>query len=109
MEIISEKKFLVAALDLGKKAFVIHLAHLRDKMTIYLAQKAQIALLVAKKVTVSAKYSDFVDSFSKESAAKLHKYFDTKKYLINLKSDKQPPCGPIYSLRLVELDSQDLH
>lgn len=43
------KKFLAMTLNLGKEAFVVHMAHQRAKILIYLAQKIQIALLIVKK------------------------------------------------------------
>ena len=37
-------------------------------MTIHPARKAQLALLLVKKVTVPTKYSDFANVFSEKSA-----------------------------------------
>lgn len=62
---------------------------------IYPACKAQIALLMVKKVIVLNKYLDFADFFSKNSAAKLIKRFDINKYLINLEPGKQLSYGSI--------------
>lgn len=73
--IINWKKFVPAVLDPSKKAFILYIAYLGLdlKISIHLAWKAQIALLVAKKVTVLAKYMDYADVFSKESAEELSK------------------------------------
>lgn len=76
---------------------------LRLRRLIQLAQKAQIVLLMAKKVTVLYEYLKFTDIFSKESAAKLPKYFNINQYLINPELDKYPSYRLIYSLELVEL------
>lgn len=65
VQIIDEKKFTTVALDLTKKAFVIHIVYLESKMSIHSACKAQIAYVVAKKVTVLTKDLDFADIFSK--------------------------------------------
>ena len=64
------------ALDENIEAFVVYVNSLSlgSKMTIHLAGKAQIALLLAKKVTVLAKYLDFADVFLKESAEVLPEY-----------------------------------
>ena len=43
------------------------------KMIIYSAQDAQIALLLAKKVTILTKYTDFANVFSKNLAKMLPK------------------------------------
>lgn len=40
MQIIDWKKFVAVALDPVKKAFAIHIAHFRDKISIHLAYKA---------------------------------------------------------------------
>lgn len=72
-------------------------------MTIYSARETQIALLVAKKMIIPAKYLDFTNVFSKELVTESSKHFDIIKFLINLESNKQPPYGSIYRLGLVEL------
>ena len=44
----------------------MYVSFLELKMTIYLARKAQIALLLAEKVIVPAECSDFGDIFSEK-------------------------------------------
>lgn len=73
IQLIDRKKLAAAALNLSKEAFVVHVAYFKAKMSIHLTREAQIALLLAKKVTVSDDYSDFADIFSKKLAAKLSK------------------------------------
>lgn len=58
---------------------------------------------MAKKVSVSKKYIDFSDVFSKKTAAIFPYCSDINKHAINLKPSKQPPYKPIYSLSLVRL------
>lgn len=65
MQIINWKKFADIALPLNKKAFIVYMAYLRVKMSVYQALKAQIALLFIEEVSVSKKYADFADVFSK--------------------------------------------
>ena len=72
-------------------------------MTIHPACKAQIALFIAKKVTVFIKYSDFANIFSKELAKVLPKHTRINKHAFELEEDKQSPYKLIYSLRPVEL------
>lgn len=55
-------------------------------MLIYPARKAQIALLVAKKITILAKYLDFANMFLKKVAPELLKCSDINKHIINLES-----------------------
>ena len=72
-------------------------------MTIYLVCKAQIMLLLAKKVTVPAEYNDFADVFSKKSAEVLSMRTSINKYTIKLINGKHLLYRPIYSLGPVKL------
>ena len=74
-----------------------------SKITIYLAQKAQIALLPIEKVTIPAEYADFADFFSKKSTKVLPERTDNNKYAIKLVDDKQLLYRSIYSLGPIEL------
>ena len=94
------------ALDKNIETFVVYMSFLslRSKMMIYKAQKAQIALLLAKKITVPVEYPDFADVFLKESAEVLPEHTRMNKHAIKLEDDKQPPHGSIYSSGTVELE-----
>ena len=61
------------ALDENIKAFVVHVGYLGLRKTIYLVRKAQMDLLLAKKVTILAKSLDFAYVFSEELANILSK------------------------------------
>lgn len=61
VQMINQKKFAAITLDPVKEAFIVHVAYLGAKMSIYPAHNAQIILFVAKKVTIATKYSDSVD------------------------------------------------
>ena len=74
-------------------------------MTIYPARKAQLALLLAKKVTVPVKYLYFANVFSEKSANVLPEQTGANEHAIELEKGKQPPYGPIYSLGPVELET----
>lgn len=105
MQIINRKNFAAAALVPTKIAFVVHITYLDKKMLIHSAKKAQIAFFITKKVAVSVEYSDYLDIFLEKSAAELSKRFDINEHAINLKTGKQLPYRPIYSLGLVELET----
>ena len=62
-----------------------------------------MALLLAKKLIVLAKYSDFAVIFLKKAANILLEQTRANKHAIKLEQDKQPPYRLIYSLGLVEL------
>ena len=64
-----------------------------------------MALLLVKKVTVLAEYSDFADVFIKKSANILLERTGANEHAIELEKGKQPPYRPIYSLGPVELET----
>ena len=105
MQMIDSKKFTAIALTLGKEAFVIYIAYLRVKISIYLVQKAQMALFLAEKDSVSKKYADFSDVFFKKSVAVLSNRSNINKQTIDPESDKQLLYKLTYSLGLVELEN----
>ena len=84
-------------LDENDEAFVVHVSSLslKSKMSIYPARKAQIALLIAKKVIILAGYSNFTDVFLKKSAEILPERTGINKHVIELKDSKQPVNGRI--------------
>ena len=65
IELIDKKEFAKAMLEKNIEIFVIYISFLSLilKMTIHLTKKVQIALIFAKKVTVSVKPSDFANLF----------------------------------------------
>lgn len=75
----------VRQLSLINETFIVYkaLLSLDTKIMMYLAQKTQIVLLIAKNVTVLTKYINFVNVFLKKLAIKLIKHFN--KYAINNK------------------------
>lgn len=85
--------------------FVIHITFLSLslKILIHSTWEAQIASLVAKKITILIKYLDFVNLFSKKLAAELFKRSTINKHWTDLELGKHPPYKSIYNLRLVEL------
>ena len=76
---------------------------LESKITIHLAWKAQIALLLAKKITILAKNANFANIFSKKLAKVLSEYTGINKNIIKLENSKPPPYGLIHSLDPVKL------
>ena len=105
VEFIDQNEFAKAELDENIEAFVVHVSSLGLRMTIQLVTEAQLALLLAEKVTIPAKYSNFADMFLKQSANIFPKWTGVNEHTIELGEGKQPPYGPIYSLGLVELET----
>ena len=68
-------------------------------------KKAQIAHLKANKdfTKVASKYADFADLFSPKLVVELPKYKKINNHAIKFVDDRQPPYGPIYSLKSVNL------
>lgn len=88
VDIINKKKYAKAALNKNIKTFVVYMAYKSAKMSIYSAQKAQIALLVAEKVIIAAEYLDFIDVFLKKTAVELPKRSGINNHVINLEPGK---------------------
>ena len=75
-------------------------------MEVHPDREVQVAALIADEapVAILADHLDFEDVFSKESAAVLPEYTEINTHAIDLEEGKQLPYGPIYSLRLMELE-----
>ena len=89
------------AMDPDKKA------QIKAKNGAQIQDRAQVgALLFDKAPTkVLAEYSDYTNVFSIENAIELLENTGMNEHAIKLEEGKQPPFGPIYSLRLVELET----
>lgn len=73
MRFIEKNKFAEAALDENIELLVPYISSFAAKITIYLARKAQISLVLVEEVTILIKCVDFVDVFSKKSVKVLLK------------------------------------
>ena len=60
-------------------------------------------MLLAKKITIPAEYSDFANVFLEESANILPEQTKVNEHIIKLEKGKQSSYGPIHSLEPVEL------
>lgn len=81
----------------------MHIIYLRAKITVYLGEKNQIALLLSKKITILEKYLEFINIFLRFSYKATYLFY-INKYLINLKPDKLPLYKPIYSQKPIKLE-----
>ena len=90
-------------MDKNIEAFLVHISSLKLKITIYTVRKAQMALLLAKEITVRTKCLDFADVFLQESANMLSEQIRANKYAIKLEKVKQSLYRPICSPKLFEL------
>ena len=108
VQLIDPKEFVIAALDVDSKTFVMYVAIREQKeMPVHSKRQAQVgALLFDEAPTkVPAEYSDYSDVFSAENAAELPENTGMNEHAIELEEGKQPPFGPIYSLGPVELET----
>ena len=112
IELVGKKEFVVAAFDPEHETYIIHVAFLSSTpliafLNVHHSREPQIFGLIAEKAPtkVLAKYLDFVDVFSLDLVTKLPEYTEIKTHAIDLEESKQPPYGPIYSLRPVELET----
>ena len=75
------------------------------EMTIYLARKAWIAMLLVKEVIVLENSSDFANVLSKKLAKVLLKCTKINDYAIKLQKGKESYYSHIYSLSPVKLET----
>lgn len=77
-----------------------------NKLTIliHLDRKAEIALLIAKKVKIPKKYLDFSNIFSEKMALILLEITKLNQHTSKLHQFQQPPYEPIYSLGPIKLE-----
>ena len=106
VEMINKREFAAAALNADNEIFVVYIAALAEPTTmpIHPSRQAQVAVLTSEKTGIPAKYSNFSNVFSLDSAAELPEHTRINDHPIDLLDNKQPPYGPIYSLGLVELE-----
>ena len=107
VQIIYPKQFVIPALDVDSETFVMPVGiQEREKMPVHSKKQAQVGALLFNKASteVPAEYSYYSNVFSAENAAKLLENTGINEYAIKLKKGKQPPFGPIYSLKTIELE-----
>ena len=110
VKLVGKKEFAATALDSGHEIFVVHVASYKNPSQEgddHPSYRVQIAALVANKAPTSIfkKYSDFADIFYPKLALELLKHTGINDYAFKLVDDWQPSYGPIYSLKLVELET----
>ena len=116
VQIINKKNFVIVALNIDNKMFVIYMIiQEQKKMLVYFKRQAQIkaqnetqvgALLFNKAfIKVLAKYFNYNNIFLVENIVELPENTGINEHAIKLKKDKQQLFGLIYSLKLVELET----
>lgn len=99
-------------LDKNIKAFVIHVTFFNLSTLIRLvnsAKETQIFWLIAKKVKILAKYSNFLDDFLKKKALLLLKITNLNQYAIKLQKSEKPSYKAINNFGLVELKTLKIY
>ena len=90
-------------MDENVEVFIMYIISLSlNSILIYLAQEAQIALLIVKKVKMATKYLDFLDIFLKKKFLVLLAIINLSQYIIELQKGQQLVYRPIHSLSLVK-------
>ena len=97
-------EFIKAVLYKNINAFLVYVRSLELRMTIYLAKKTQIALMLTKKVIILVKYLDFANVFLKKLIKVLLEQIRANKHAIKLEKGKQLAYESIHSLSLVEIE-----
>ena len=112
VELVGKKEFAAAALDPEHETYVVHVASLSSaplvaSLDVHPSRRPQISGLIAEEAPtkVPAEYSDFADVIFPDLATELPEHTEINTHAIDLEEGKQPPYGPIYSLRPVELET----
>ena len=112
VQIVDPKKFVIVALDINSETFVVHIAICEQEVIpVYSEKQAQVGVLLFDKapIEISTEYSNYSNVFSAENTAELPENIEMNEHAIKLEEDKQPPFGPIYSLKLVELETLKIY
>ena len=108
VQIVDPKEFVIVALDVNSKTFVVHVAiREQEEMPVHSKRQAQVGALLFNEAPtkIPAEYSDYSDVFSAENVAELPENTGINEHAIELEEGKQPPFGPIYSLGPIELET----
>ena len=109
---VGKKKFAAIALNLEYETYIVYVISVRFiassnsfSLNVYPFCKPQIVCLIAEKapIKIPNKYVNFVDIFSSDLAFKLLKHTKINEHAIELVDGQEPPYGPIYSLRPIDL------
>ena len=111
---MGKKEFAATTLDPEHESFVVHVTLLSSValssfslLDVHPSCIPQIAGLIAKEAPtkVPNEYFNFADAFSPNLASELPQHTWINKYTIKLVDGQQPLYGPIYSLKLMELET----
>ena len=80
--------FATVVFNKDNETFMVHMAAFSVDSNVHSSRQAQITLLDVKEVTISAKYLDYTNVFSPDSATGLPKHIDINNHPINLIDDK---------------------
>lgn len=86
VELIKNKNFVARAFDPKDETFIVYVAFISRNSDIHLYSRAQISFLKIDKAlnSISSKYVDFADFFSKDLTTKLPKYIGINDHTIDL-------------------------
>ena len=116
VKLVDKKEFVATALNSEYEAYVVYVASLSSTslasfgsipLNVHPFWRPQIFGLIVKEALtkIPAKYSDFADVFSPDLASGLPKHTGINDYALQLVHEyQQPPYGPIYSLKPIELE-----
>ena len=112
VQIVDSKKFIIVALDIDNKTFVMHVAiKKQEEMPVHFEKQAQVGALLFNKAPteVPMEYSDYCNVFSRENTPELPENIEINEHAIKIEEDKQPFFGPIYNLKSVEFEILKTH
>ena len=117
VELVGKKEFAATVLDQKYETYIVHVTSLSSALLIaffgstlfnvYPLQRPQISGLIAEEASIKIpnKYADIADVFSPDLVFALPKHTGINDYTIKLIDGKQPSYRPIYSQKLIELET----
>ena len=115
IELVRKKEFTTVVLNPEYETFIVHIASLDSYSSLNFILlnadidplcRLQIVSLITKKASIKIpdKYINFADIFFPNLVFELPEHTKINDHAIDLVNGQQPFYGPIYSLRLVELE-----
>lgn len=106
---VRKKEFAATVFNPNIKTLVVYVVFFASSnfdLEVYPFWQTQIVSLIVDKpfISVFFKYTNFINIFSKDLAAKLLKYIRINNHAIDLVKNQQPPYETIYSLKLMKLE-----
>ena len=112
VELVGRKESAAAELEPKHEIYVVYVVSLNSTslvafLDVHSSRRPQKSGFIAEEAStkVLPEYLNFTDIFSLNLATELLEHTEINTNSIDLEEDKEPPYGPIYSLKPIELET----